>query len=187
MGACRLRSAAIIELTSKGRIFGNVLGNLPADSVNTARIGHAFTIPRVPCQIALRTPQADRLRVIANEVLNPFCSEDSWVSLASALGEMTHQPIVRGTAERQTAEVDFDGMGALKDDDDDEGKSKPGEPGVEPISVDFNLLSRVMAGLRPADAFVSWRIGIALLSGSLILSGLTSFVLPFRSEPKAKH
>jgi hypothetical protein len=165
------------------RTFGNVLGNLPANSVDTAKIGQALRIARAPCQIALRTQQAQRLPIVATQLLNPFCSEDSWISLASALGEMTRQPIVRGTAQRERAELDFDGMGALKDDDDDEGKSKPGEPTeVEPISVDFNLLSRVLAGFRPKDPLLSWRIIVPSLSCLLVFSSLICFVLSYRRD-----
>ncbi|MGA3190324.1 MAG: hypothetical protein ABSF22_24730 [Bryobacteraceae bacterium] len=181
--ANRLASQLIARMAAEHnpellRSFGNALGALPADSLNTVQIEHAFRIARAPCQIVLRVPSADHLHAVANEILNPFCSEDSWIGLAASLGKMTGQPIVRGTLQRETPELDFDGMGALKDDDDDEGKSKPGEAAAEPISVDFNLLSRVLDGIRPKDAFWSWQIGIDLLSAFLICIGLIVLVLP---------
>jgi len=163
------------------RSLGNILGNLPADSVATAQIGHAFRIARAPCEIAVRVPAGERLRAVANEILNPFCSEDSWMSLASTLGQITHQPIVRGTKTVEASEPDFDGMGLLKDDDD-EGNSKPGEiEDVEPVSLDFNLLSRVLDGFRPKAAW-SWAEGGELLSALLFFVGLMSFILSYRSK-----
>jgi hypothetical protein len=164
------------------RSFGNALGNLPADSLRTAQIGGAFRIARAPCEIALHVPAGERLRAVSNEILNPFCSEDSWIGLASSLGKMTDQPIVRGTAQRESSEPDFDGMGALKDDDDDEGKSKPGEIEVEPLSVDFDLLSRVLDGTRPRAAMLWWSSGIKVLSALLVFFGLASIIVTYRSE-----
>ena len=178
----RLSSRLIARMAAEDnpellRSFGTILGHLPADSLATAQISHAFRIARAPCEIVLRVPVGERLRAVANQILNPFCSEDSWISLASSLGQMTHQPILRGTRQTSKAsELDFDGMGALKDDDD-EGKSKLGAIEAEPISVDFNLLSRVLADLRPKDAFWSWQTGIDFLSGFLVFSGLICFVI----------
>jgi hypothetical protein len=94
---------------------------------------------------------------------------------------MTHQRIVRGIAQAQTEELDFDGMGVLKDDDD-ESKSKPGEIAqVEPINLDFNLLSRVLADIRPKETFGYPQIGLAL-SGMLVLIGLICFAFSYRSS-----
>jgi hypothetical protein len=99
---------------------------------------------------------------------------------------MTRQPIVRGKRAPQTADLVFDGMGALKDNDDDEGTVKPGEAEpLEPIHVDFNLLSRVLADIRPKDAFWSWQTGVNLLSGSLVFVGLIGIVLSFLRAPHA--
>lgn len=141
-----------------------------------------FRRNRAPCEIVLRVPAGQRLRAVPNEVLNPFCSEDSWISLASSLGQMTNEPIVRRTKAPEASELDFDGMGALKDDDD-EGKSKSAETEAEPIRVDSTPLSRVLDGLRPkgcvlvpADGYrflerlpgFQWRDGLGcfLLAGS---------------------
>ena len=156
------------------RSFGNALGTLPADSLMTGPIGHTFRIARAPCEIALRVPAGDRVRAVANEILNPFCSEESWTLLAASLGKMTRQPIVSGTAQRASSELDFDGMGALKDDDDDEGKSKPGEAEAQPIRVDFNLLSHVLDGIRPKDTALFWQSAMKPLSVFLLLIGLVS-------------
>lgn len=157
------------------RSLGSALGGLPADSVSTSPIGHAFMIANARCQILLRVPAAERLPAIANGLLNPFCSEAAWISLASALGEMTHQPIVRGTAKRDALDLDFDGMGLLKDDDDDEGKSKPGEIAeFEPLRVNFDLLSKVLDDIRPRDPLVSRRTWMELSSAFLLILGLLS-------------
>jgi hypothetical protein len=97
---------------------------------------------------------------------------------------MTRQPIVSGSTVQQTPDLDFDGMGALKDDDDDEGKAKPGETDpASPIHLDFNLLSRVLADIRPKDAFWSWPLGIDPLSGVLVLIGLTALVFSRTQRP----
>jgi hypothetical protein len=162
------------------RALGKALASLPVDSLTPAQIGQigrVFRIANAPCDIALHVQIAERLGSIAIELLNPFCSESSWTNLAASLGEITRQPIVRGNRAQPTPDLDFDGMGALKDDDD-EGTAKPGETdAVERISVDFNLLSRVLAGIRPKDAFWSWQIGIDLLSGFLVFLGLICLVL----------
>jgi hypothetical protein len=144
------------------RALGVALANLPADSVAIENIGPAFRIARAPCQIVLRAPAW--VRFAKTELLNPFCSEDSWVGLAAALGKTNHPP------EKEKADLDFDGMGALKDDDDDEGKSKPVE--AEPLRVNFNALSQALADVRPKDAFGSWEIaaGLLLFSGLLCLA-----------------
>jgi hypothetical protein len=100
---------------------------------------------------------------------------------------MTHQPIVRGTKPAEASEPDFDGMGLLKDDDDD-AKTKPGEiEDVEPVSLDFNLLSRVLDGIRPKAASWSWSVGVELMSGILFFIGLTSLILTFRSGKSERH
>ena len=49
--------------------------------------------------------------------------------------------------------LDFDGMGAMKDDDDDdEAGSKASVESGQVADLDFNLLSRVLDGFRPAYA-----------------------------------
>ncbi len=157
------------------RALGSALGGLPADSISTAQIGYVFMIAGAPCQIVLRVPAAERLRAVANGLLNPFCSEPAWISLASALGEMTHQPIVRGTAKREALDLDFDGMGMLKDDDDDEGKSKPGETAeFEPLRVNFDLLSKVLDNIRLRDPLLSRQTWMELSSALLLILGLLS-------------
>jgi hypothetical protein len=91
--------------------------------------------------IALHIQTAERLSSLATELLNPFCSESSWTNLAASLGEMTHQPIIRRNRAQQTSDLDFDGMGAFQDDDD-EGTAKPGKTkALDQIPLDFNLLS----------------------------------------------
>jgi len=170
------------------RALGNALGNLPADSLSLAPISQAFRIARAPCQIALHVPAAERLRAVANQILNPFCGEDSWISLASSVGKMTAQPIVRGSAKREASELDFDGMGALKDDDDDEGKSKPGEiDEQEGVSLDFGLLSRVLDGMRPGTASWLWPAAVERLSALFLLIGLTCFFLSYLGGHKARR
>jgi hypothetical protein len=167
------------------RSLGNVLGTLPADSIATDPITHAFKIARAPCEIVLRVPAGERLSAVAKEILNSFCSEDSWMSLVSSLRQMTRQPIVRGTKTLEASEPDFDGMGVLKDDDDD-GKSKPGEiEEVGPVSLDFNLLSRVLDGIRPQAAPWFSPMSVELLSALLFFIGFTSLVLSYWSGRKA--
>jgi hypothetical protein len=165
------------------RALGKALASLPMDSLTSAQIGqigHAFRIASAPCDIALHVQIEERLPSIATELLNPFCSESSWTNLAASLGEMIHQPIVHGKRAQQPPDLDFDGMGALQDD---EGTTKPGEIDTpERISVDFNLLSRVLAGIRPKDAFWSWQIGIDLLSGFLVFLGLICLAISYWPE-----
>jgi hypothetical protein len=52
------------------RSLGNALGNLPADSVDTTQISHAFRIARAPCEIVLRVPAGERLHAVATQILN---------------------------------------------------------------------------------------------------------------------
>jgi hypothetical protein len=71
--------------------------------------------------------------------------------------------------------------------DDDEGKSKPREiEEVEPVSLDFNLLSRVLDGIRPKAASWSWPTGAELLSALLFFIGLTCLVLAYRREREGR-
>jgi hypothetical protein len=47
------------------------------------------------------------------------------------------------------------------------------------MSVDFNLLIRVLGVIGPQDAFWSWQIGIDLLSAFLVFMGLIGLVLSY--------
>jgi hypothetical protein len=140
--------------------FKKVLAILPLTAAQIAQIDS-------PCEMVLQVKAADRLPLIARELQNPACSEPAWISLASAFGA------VRGSAPKQSAEIDFDGMGALKDDDDDQGTAKPGP--ADPLRVDFNGLSRELDQYRSSETSWLWQV--------LVLMGLSAIVYGWIRRP----
>jgi hypothetical protein len=109
-------------------------------------------------------PETDA-KAVAQKLLNPLCSEESWLRLALALGNLTGEPVAKVSA--SDVEPSLEELAGV---DDDDGAAASAS---DPIEVDFNKLSDVLRGLRPPREEAGNRppaLSVALLlAGAMLL------------------
>lgn len=162
------------------RAYGEVLGSLSQGSLSEAQLRglqNLFAIPEAPCQVATRVKTGPRQ--LAPEILNPLCSEDSWVQVVSAFDDAVKGSIVRaGTQPTDSTDADFTQL--VVADDDDEAT-----PAAAPIAdtrteVDFNKLSDAMDAFRPGKSGDTFRLAVEGFSSSLLVAGLICLYISWR-------
>jgi hypothetical protein len=168
--------------TDLARALGEALELLPAGSVpevSLGRLDRLFRIPDSPCGIVARVKQNGDLSHLVQQILNPACSQASWVQVVGALDDATNQAILHRGGLTAVEEVGADFKQLVVADDDDDPSPDSAAP-AEPDRVDFNKLSQVLDGLRHKEPLDASALAAGAVSGVLVLVGMILLLLAWR-------
>lgn len=178
-------AAQVLARTGQGApdflfVLAEILAELPAHNLtqsDLARYSKVLGFPGVSCGVALRTAPDIRRSAIADQLLNPACSAESWTSLAAALGNLEHQPIVTVSGSADQSFKDYFHRLVVADDEDDD--SEQVASGGQWRDVNFEKLSQALDPLRPAPP--SNILRLALVAAFLLATaGLAGVALELR-------
>jgi hypothetical protein len=158
------------------RALGEALGALPDASLDSSALGqiaHVFAVANAPCQIAAAAAPAERRGSVARQLLNPSCSEESWIRLATVFG-VADAPAKKDDDDDDDG-PDFNGLSVLHDDDGQPDSPEGYAVKSDEIRVDFNRLSQALDSFRHPDAMGGVARSGKILSGVLLLVGLLCF------------
>jgi hypothetical protein len=169
------------------RAYGEVLGSFKQGSLDRAQVDKLdkmFSIPEAPCQVVTRVKVEERdPAFLTPAILNPLCSQDSWVRVVAAFDDITNQGIVHGELPKMDDTGDGDFKNLIAPDDDDEPSASSAATPDNALEIDFNKLSQALEPYRKKEAVQPEKLAVEGGSAGLLLAGLVLLLLSRKSEP----
>jgi hypothetical protein len=168
------------------RAYGEVLGSFKQGSLDRAQVDKLdkmFSIPEAPCQVVTRVKVEERdPAFLTPAILNPLCSQDSWVRVVAAFDDITNQGIVHGELPKMDDTGDGDFKNLIAPDDDDEPSASSAATTDNALEIDFNKLSQALEPYRKKEAVQPEKLAVEGGSAGLLLAGLVLLLLSRKSE-----